>query len=97
MNRFELRSGKAELIRHQMNLRAGMQSNPYHGQHIREFCDYTDAMVESAVQQILNQLPAIVRAELAKKEVEIKVEEKSYQVAKKKFDEFADKLRNLWR
>ena len=53
MNRFDLGSGKAELIRHQMNLRAGMQSNPYHGLHIREFCDYADALAESTVEYIL--------------------------------------------
>ena len=53
MNRFDLRSGKAELVRHQMNLRAGMQSNPYHGLHIREFCDYADALAESTAEYIL--------------------------------------------
>ena len=64
-----------------MNLRAGMQSNPYHGLHIKEFCDYADALVESAVEHLLAELPAIIRQELDKKEVEIKVEEKAYQTA----------------
>lgn len=97
MNRFELRSGKAELIRHQMNLRAGMQSNPYHGLHIREFCDYADALAESTAEYIMKQLPALIRKELDKKEVEIKVEEKAYQTAKKKVNEFAEMLRKMWR
>jgi len=97
MNSYNLRNSKAKIIRHQMNLRAGMQSNPYHGLHIKEFCEYTDAMVESAVQHILEQLPALIRAELDKKEVEIKVEEKAYQTAKKKVNEFADMLRKMWR
>ena len=97
MNRFELRSGKADLIRHQMNLRAGMQSNPYHGQHIREFCDYADALAESTAEYIMKQLPALIRKELDKKEVEIKVEEKAYQTAKKKVNEFAEMLRKMWR
>lgn len=95
MNRFELRSGKVELIRHQMNLRAGMQSNPYHGQHIREFCDYADALAESTAAYILKQLPALIRQELDKKEVEIKVEEKAYQTAKKKVNELADMLHKI--
>lgn len=95
MNRFELRSGKADLIRHQMNLRAGMQSNPYHGLHIREFCDYADALAESTAEYIMKQLPALIRQELNKKEVEIKVEEKAYQTAKKKVNELADMLHNI--
>lgn len=95
MNRFELRSGKADLIRHQMNLRAGMQSNPYHGLHIREFCDYADALAESTAEYIMKQLHALIRQELNKKEVEIKVEEKAYQTAKKKVNELADMLHNI--
>lgn len=95
MNRFELRSGKADLIRHQMNLRAGMQSNPYHGLHIREFCDYADALAESTAECIMKQLPTLIRQELNKKEVEIKVEEKAYQTAKKKVNELADMLHNI--
>lgn len=95
MNRFELRSGKADLIRHQMNLRAGMQSNPYHGLHIREFCDYADALAESTAEYIMKQLPVLIRKELDKKEVEIKVEEKAYQTAKKKVNELADMLHNI--
>ncbi len=97
MNRFELRGGKADIIRHQMNLKAGMQSNPYHGQHIRDFCDYADAVAESTAEYILKQLPALIRQELEKKEVEIKVEEKAYQTAKKKVNEFAEMLRRVWR
>lgn len=97
MNRFDLRSGEAELIRHKMNLRAGMQSNPYHGLHIREFCDYADALAESTAEYIMKLLPTLIRQELDKKEVEIKVEEKAYQTAKKKVNEFAEMLRNMWR
>lgn len=97
MNRYELRTGEAELIRHKMNLRAGMQSNPYHGLHIKEFCDYADALAESTAAYIIKQLPALIRKELDKKEVEIKVEEKAYQTAKKKISEFGEMLRNMWR
>ena len=80
-----------------MNLRAGMQSNPYHGMHIREYCDYADALAESTADHIMKQLPALIRKELDKKEVEIKVEEKAYQTAKKQVKEFAAMLRKMWR
>ena len=45
----------------------------------------------------MKQLPALIRKELDKKEVEIKVEEKAYQTAKKACNEFAEMLRKVWR
>lgn len=48
-----------------------------------EYCDYADALAESTADYIMKQLPALIRKELDKKEVEIKVEEKAYQTAKK--------------
>lgn len=43
----------------------------------------------------MKQLPVLIRKELDKKEVEIKVEEKAYQTAKKKVNELADMLHNI--
>lgn len=62
-----------------MNLRAAMANsdNPYHAQHIREFCDYTDKAVSAMGENILEVLPALIRAELAKPEIKMKVDEKS--------------------
>ena len=48
-------------------------------------------------EYIMKQLPALIRQELDKKEVEIKIEEKAYQTAKKKVNEFAEMLRKMWR
>ena len=45
----------------------------------------------------MKQLPALIRQELDKKKVEIKVDEKAYQTAKKKVNEFAEMLRKVWR
>ncbi len=87
---------RATMLRHQMQLKAGMQDNPYHGQHIQDFCAYTDAMVEAAVEGIMEQLPQLIRQELEKKDVSIKVEEKSYDAAKVKIKNLADILRNMW-
>lgn len=81
-------------IKHQMQLRAAMDSdNPYHAQHIEEFCGYVDASLAALRQEILAATPGIVRAELAKKDVEIKVDELSFQAAKKKFK---DLIRSIW-
>lgn len=72
----------------------GGSDNPYHAQHIREFCDYTDSAVAAMGHSILEALPTLIRAELAKKDVEIKVEEKSYQAAKRKI---AELFHGIWR
>lgn len=96
MYNFNQSSGRASIIRHQMQLKAGMQDNPYHGQHIQDFCEYTDAMVQAVREDLLNQLPELIREELKKKDVQIKVEEKSYEAAKGKIKSLADILRNMW-
>ena len=54
-----------------MNLRAGMahSDNPYHAQHVRDFCDYTDKAVAAMGESIMEALPALIRAELVKPEI----------------------------
>ena len=96
MKQINTGNGRAVIIRHQMNLKAGMQDNPYHGEHIRDFCEYTDAVVAGAIEDLLNQLPELIRQELDKKEVQIKVDEKSLETAKAKTKSFADILRKMW-
>ncbi len=53
-------------------------------------------MVEAAVEGIMEQLPQLICQELEKKDVSIKVEEKSYDAAKVKIKNLADILRNMW-
>ncbi len=86
----------AMLQKRQMQLRATISgsNNPYHAQHIQEFCDYTDKAVAAMGQSILEALPALIRAEIATKDIEIKVEEKSYQTAKRKI---AELFQSIWR
>ena len=62
--------GKAYAIRHQQKLRAAMSSdNPFHAQHVQEFCDYTDAVVAAAVESLREAIPAMIQAELSKPSV----------------------------
>jgi len=82
-----------------MNLRAGMghSDNPYHAQHIREFCDYTDKAVSAMGQSIMEALPALIRAELQKPEIKVKVDEKSLQTVKQKVGDLFRSLGSFWR
>ena len=82
-----------------MNLRASMShsDNPYHSQHIREFCDYTDKAVAAMGESILQALPSLIRAELAKPEIKMKVDEKSLQTVKHKIGELFRSLGSIWR
>ena len=81
-----------------MQLRAGMISdNPYHNQHIREFCDYVDYSIAAMVEDLRQAIPAMIQAELAKPKVAIQVDEKSFQAAKKKVDELFRGIGRLFR
>ena len=59
MNQYK---AKVEVLRHQMQLRAGMTSdNPYHNQHIEDFCDYADAIAKGEAQEVREEVPGIVQ------------------------------------
>ena len=46
---------------------AAMSSdNPYHGQHIQQFCEYADAVAEGAAEDIKKEIPAAVKDEVHK-------------------------------
>ena len=40
--------------------------NPYHGQHIQQFCEYADAVAEGAAEDIKKEIPAAVKDEVKK-------------------------------
>lgn len=40
--------------------------NPYHGQHIREFCAYADATAQGAAEEVKKEIPAAVQQEVSK-------------------------------
>ena len=61
--------------------------NPIHAKHVQEFCNYTDAIMAAAVNDLRAALPAMIQAELSKPCVQIQVDEKSYQAAKMKIDD----------
>ena len=48
--------------------------NPYHGQHIQQFCEYADAVAEGAAEDIKKEIPAAVKDEVHKQLTSRKVE-----------------------
>ena len=58
--------------------------NPYHAQHIIQFCDYADNLVAGAIAELRAQL---VAEAMHTPKVEIEVDEKSYKIAKQKIED----------
>lgn len=58
--------------------------NPFHAQHIIQFCNYADNLVAGAMAELKAQLPQLVAEAMHSPKVEIEVDEKSYKTAKQK-------------
>ena len=71
--------------------------NPYHVQHINEYCDYVDYMVAAALEDIKQALPLIIREELVKGKVQIDIDDKSFEKARKRISTLFDGLTRLGR
>jgi len=71
---------------------AAMSSeNPYHGQHIQQFCEYADAVAEGAAEDIKKEIPAVVKDEVHKqltsRKVEIEIDKQSMKKAQKAIED----------
>ena len=52
----------AAVKRHAMRMKGAMSSdNPYHNQHIEDFCDYADAIAKEEAQEVRDEVPGIVQ------------------------------------
>ena len=65
--------------------------NPYHGQHIQQFCEYADAVAEGAAEDIKKEIPAAVKDEVKKQlssnQVEVVIEKQSLKKAQKAIED----------
>lgn len=78
----------ASLHKHALEMQnAANGGNPYHYQHIQEFCKYTDNVVAGAIEELKAQLPQMIAEAMKSPKVEIEVDEKSYKTAKKKIED----------
>ena len=65
--------------------------NPYHGQHIQQFCEYADAVAEGAAEDIKKEIPAAIKDEVHKqltsRKVEIEIDKQSMKKAQKAIED----------
>jgi hypothetical protein len=65
--------------------------NPYHGQHIQQFCEYADAVAEGAAEDIKKEIPAAVKDEVKKQlssnQVEIQIDKQSFKKDQKAIED----------
>lgn len=83
---------RASALKHTMQMSAAMSSdNPYHGQHIQQFCEYADAVAEGAAEDIKKEIPNAVKDEVKKQlssnQVEVVIEKQSLKKAQKAIDD----------
>lgn len=92
----------ANLKRQTMRIKGAFTSdNPYHNQHIEDFCDYADAVAKGEAQEVREEVPGLVhqevQKEMASKKIRVEVDKESARKAKAVFDDFAKSLRNLFK
>ena len=92
----------ANAKRTMMRVRGAMTSdNPYHNQHIEDFCDYADAIAKGEAQDVREEVPGIVQQqiqkEMASRKVQIEIDKQSARKAKAVIDDFAKHLRNIFK
>ena len=83
---------RASALKHTMQMSAAMSSdNPYHGQHIQQFCEYADAVAEGAAEDIKKEIPNAVKDEVHKqltsRKVEIEIDKQSMKKAQKAIED----------
>lgn len=85
-------------IRHVMEMSAAYDhNNPYHAEHIRDFCDYADA----AAEEVMEELPLAVQKEVGKQlagnKVQVEIDKQSMKKAQKAIDELLTPLKKWFK
>ena len=78
-----------------------LEQNPQHQQHVREFCDYADAIARGEAEEVREEIPLTVRKEVQKqmnsRKVEIEVDKASVKTAKAVIDDLGKYIRNMFK
>ena len=75
------------MLRHQLNLQnAADGGNLYHGKHIADFCNYADAVVAAAMDDLRRELTVLVQQELKSGKIQVGIDEGAFRKAKNKID-----------
>ncbi len=100
MNSYQAR---AYNIRHTLQMKNAVEGgNPYHAQHIEDFCNYVDAVVAAAMEDLRQELQKTIQEEILKQKkkgkfgVDVEIDEGSLQRAKKKIDDLFQNIGKRW-
>ena len=93
-----LNRARASAIKHSMQMSAAMSSdNPYHGQHIQQFCEYADAVAEDVKKDIPDAVKDEVHKQLSGRKVEIEIDKQSLKKAQKAMDDLFAPLKKWFK
>ncbi len=85
-------------IRYAMEMSAVANGgNPYHAQHIRQFCDYADAAAEEVMEEIPVAVQKEVGKQLAGNKVQVEVDKQCMKKAQKAIDELLSPLKKWFK
>ena len=97
-----INKARAAMIRHSMQMNAALSSdNPYHGQHIQQFCEYAYAVSEGAAEEDKRDIPPLVLYEVQKqmssRKIEIEVDKQSVKKSQKAIDDLLLPLKRFFK
>ena len=64
--------------------------NPYHNQHIDQFCAYADLLAESAKAEVIEMLPRLIEEYLKSPRWQVEVDENSLRTVQQKISKMLD-------
>ena len=93
---------RASIIKHGMQMETTVSGgNPYHGRHIKEFCDYADATAQGVAEEVKKEIPDVVQQEvskqLSKQKVQIEIDQQSAKKAQKAINDLLAPLTRLFK
>ena len=93
---------RASALRHAMEMGSQLDhNNPYHTQHIRDFCDYAEAVADGAAEEVMQEIPAAVQKEVGKQlacnKVQVEIDKQSMKKAQKAIDELLSPLKTWFK
>ena len=77
-----LNLARAHGLRHAMELSATASGQYAHTRHVRDMCDYVDAVAEAVVDALQQQLSAEVQKQLQQGKVSLNIDQASVQEVK---------------
>lgn len=90
---------RAASIKNTMQMKAAMNGEGQHHDHINDYCDYADAAAEAAAYDVRRDLPDAVQKEVAKqvgkRQVGIEIDKQSFAKAKAAIKDVFDSIARL--